>query len=182
MAGQSESGRSGTAGGGVIIRPAVEADLEALNRIFNNEVLRGTATWDEEPWSIERRRAWLAEHDDSTPVLVAEADGLVAGFAYLSYYRRQSGYRFTRENTVYVDPPHHRRGIGRRLLAALIAEARRAGMHAIIAMIEAENEASIALHRELGFEAIGRLREVGFKFGRWLDDVEMLLLLDDEPR
>ena len=149
---------------GFTIRPATAADLAAINRIYNDEVLHGTATWDEQPWSAEQRRAWLEDRDASTPVLVAEAGGEVAGFGYLSQYRPKVGYRFTREDTVYVDPRFHRRGIGGELLVALI---------------EATNIASVALHERYRFELIGTEREVGFKFGRWLDSVYMELLLGD---
>lgn len=161
------------------IRPAAAADLPAINRIYNDEVLHGTATWDETPWTPEQRERWFGQHDASTPVLVAEVDGAVAGFAYLSRYRTKRGYRFTREDTVYVDAPYHRRGIGVRLLEALLDEARGAGMHAVIAVIEAENAVSIRLHERFGFVRAGYLREAGFKFGRWLDCVEMELLLED---
>ncbi len=162
---------------GLVVRHTVASDLDAINDIYNHEVRHGTATWDEEPWSIEQRRAWFEQHDQSTPVLVAELDGGVVGFAYLSLYRPKVGYRFTRENTVYVEPGHRGRGVGRRLLEALHEEARRAGVHAVIAVIEAENAISIRLHERLGFELIGTEREVGFKFGRWLDSIHMELLL-----
>jgi L-amino acid N-acyltransferase len=160
------------------IRPAVEADLAAINRIYNDEVLHGIATWDLEPWSEARRREWFREHDAGTPVLVAEHEGELAGFAYLSAYRGKPGYRFTRENTVFVDPRLHRRGIGRLLLAALIEEARRLRLRTLVAWIEAGNAASIELHRAAGYTEVGHERETGYKFGRWLDAVEMQLLLD----
>ena len=161
------------------LREAVAADLPAINAIYNEEVLHGTATWDVEPWSDQRREAWFAEQEASIPVLVAEADGAVIGFAYLSTYRPKVGYRFTRENTVYVDPAHQGRGVGQALLAALIEQARRAGIHAVVAVIEAENATSIRLHERLGFTLVGTARQVGHKFGRWLDSVYMQLLLDD---
>ena len=160
------------------IRPASPADLPAIHRIYNDEIATGTATWDEQPWSFEQREAWFADHDDATPVLVAEVDGETVGFAYLSWYSPKSGYRFTRESTVYVAPRYQRRGIGRALLRALIEQARRIGVHAMMGKIEARNEASIALHRELGFEIVGREHATGFKFGRWLDNVVVELLLE----
>src|SRR5687768_14621870 len=98
------------------IRPATEADLVEINRIYNHEVATGVATWDIEPWSLERRHAWFAEHDASTPVLVADApgvEGTLAGFGYLALHRPRAGYRYSREDTLYVDPPYQRRGIGR---------------------------------------------------------------------
>lgn len=166
-----------------LIRPAIERDLEAINRIYNDEVLHRTATWDLEPWPIEQRRAWFAEHeaDATQPVLVADSGGECVGFAYLSIYRPRVGYRFTRESTVYVDTSAHRRGIGRALLGALIEAARVQPVHALVAVIEASNVASVELHRVLGYVEDGRRLQVGHKFGRWLDSVEMELLLDFEP-
>jgi phosphinothricin acetyltransferase len=163
-----------------VIRPATEADLQRILDIYNDAILTTTATWDEAPWTMERRREWWKDHaaDPTTPVLVADCAGEVAGFSYLSWYRPKSGYRFTREDTVYVDPLFHGQGLGRALLGALMDEARRLGMHAVIASIEASNEASIALHRSFGFEMVGTEREVGFKFNRWLDSVYMEALLD----
>lgn len=160
------------------IRPATHADLEAINRIYNHEVRTGVATWDEQPWPATLREAWFADRDPATePVLVAVRAGSVVGFGYLSQYRARSGYRFTREDTLYIDPAHQRHGVGRALLAALIAAAREAGMHTLVAVIEAENVASIELHAHAGFTVAGRKREAGFKFARWLDVVELQLLL-----
>jgi phosphinothricin acetyltransferase len=162
------------------VREATEPDLPRIQAIYNDAVLTTTATWDEAPWTWERRLEWWTEHvsDATTPVLVAAAeDGAVAGFAYLSRYRAKSGYRFTREDTVYIDPAYHRQGAGRLLLGALLERARTQGMHAILAYIEASNAASIAVHAGFGFEPIGRAREIGFKFGRWLDLVAMELVL-----
>lgn len=161
------------------IRAATAADLTAINAIYNREVREGVATWDEAPWSRAQRDAWFAEHagDATQPVLVADAAGVVAGFAYLSLVSPKRGYRFTREDTLYIDPAQQRRGLGLRLLEALLAEARMHRLHAIVAKIEAGNAASIALHERCGFAATGRERELGFKFGRWLDLVTMQLLL-----
>lgn len=165
----------------VRVRPASADDLPAVHRLYNDEVLGGVATWDIEPWSWERRVEWFAEHDENTPVLVAEQDRQVVGFAYLSIYRPKPGYGCTRENTIFVDPRFHRAGIGRLLLGALIEEARRIGMHTLVAWIESENVGSIELHRSLGYTVIGTERETGFKFGRWLNTVEVQLMLR-EPR
>jgi L-amino acid N-acyltransferase YncA len=170
----------------VHVRPALESDLEAIQRIYNQEILTGTATWDLEPWTDEVRREWLVEHasDPSTPVVVAEIEGgpgQVAGFAYLSLYRAKAGYRYTRETSVYVDARYQRAGVGRALMDVQLAAARSLGLHSLMAVIEAANDASIALHEGLGFEQVALKREVGRKFGRWLDSVEMELLLPIEP-
>lgn len=167
-------------GSDAVIRPATHADLPAILRIYNDAIRDTTATWDEAPWTMAQREAWWEQHmaDRGSPVLAAEAGGELAGFAYLSVYRPKTGYRFTREDTIYLDPRFHGQGIGRQLLAALVDRARVLKLHALIAIIEASNEASIALHRGAGFEVVGHEREVGFKFGRWLDLVTMELLLE----
>ncbi len=157
------------------IRPAVAADLDAILRIYNDAILTTTATWDEAPWTMQQRRAWFATHGPSQPVLVAEVQGAVAGFAYLTRMSEKSGWRFTREDTIYLDPPFHGRGIGRLLLGALLDEARTLGLRLIVASITAENAASLALHRALGFETMGTLHNAGFKFGRWLDTTYLQL-------
>lgn len=161
------------------IRPAATADLPAINAIYNEEIRTGVATWDEEPWTVEAREQWFAEHDPMEPVLVAEVDGEIAGFAYLSWYRPKAGYRYTRENTLYIHPAYQRRGLGARLLEALIEQARSRRIRALIAQIETSNEASIALHERYGFVRLGIERQVGYKFGRWLDAQPMQLLLPD---
>jgi len=161
------------------VRPAARGDLPAIDRIYNDAIRETTATWDEEPWPIARREAWWAEHtaDPTTPVLVAEVADEVVGFAYLSWYRPKSGYRFTREDTVYIDPPWHGKGLGRALLSRLVAHAEAVELHTLLAFIDATNTASIRLHASLGFDVIGTEREVGYKFGRWLDATAMQLLL-----
>ena len=153
----------------VPVRPAIEGDLEAIQRIYNHAILTTTATWDEEPWPVDRRRAWWAEHQapgPEQPVLVAEAGGGVVGFACLALMSQKSGWRFTRENTIYVDEAWRRKGIGRVLLAALIAEAERIGLRLLVASITSDNVASIGLHTQFGFETVGTLKDAGWKFGR----------------
>jgi phosphinothricin acetyltransferase len=160
-----------------LIRPATVGDLRSINAIYNEEIRTGVATWDYEPWSLEARVRWFESHDPAEPVLVAEVGGAVAGFGYLSWYRGKVGYQYTREDTVYVDPAFHRRGLGALLLGALVEQARERGMRAVMAQIEASNLGSIALHERFGFVRLGVEREVGYKFGRWLDAVPMELLL-----
>ncbi|MPZ98211.1 MAG: GNAT family N-acetyltransferase [Dehalococcoidia bacterium] len=161
-----------------LVRRATMDDLPVINRIYNYEVEHGVATWDLAPWSLEQRAQWFAEHDDSTPVLVAELAGALAGFGYLAPHSPRAGYRFTREDAGYVNERFQRRGAGRALLAALIEEARSLGMHTMLAGIESENAASVALHRSFGFVEVGRQRQTGHKFDRWLDRIDMQLLLD----
>jgi phosphinothricin acetyltransferase len=161
-----------------IVRPATEADLPAINAIYNREILEGTATWDLDPWSPDQRLTWFRAHEDAEPILAADLDGQLVGFAYLSRYRGRRGYRFTRENTVFVHPDHQRRAIGRLLLTALIEGARDLGLRTLLAWIDEDNVGSIRLHRALGYEQIGRESETGYKLGRWRSAVELQLLLD----
>ncbi len=160
------------------VRAATEADLPAINAIYNREVREGTATWDLDEWSAERRLDWFRAHEDGEPILVAELGGAVVGFAYLTRYRDRSGYRFTRENSVFVDPEHQRRGVGRALLAALIEAARDLGMRSLLAWIDDDNTGSIQLHRAFGYEQIGREPETGYKFGKWRTSVELQMMLE----
>ncbi|MGE3960223.1 MAG: N-acetyltransferase family protein [Dehalococcoidia bacterium] len=162
-----------------MVRPATEADLEAMNRIYNREVREGVATWELDEWPDERRLEWFRARDpQEEPVLVVTFGGELAGFAYLTKYRGRRGYQFTRENTVFIDPQHHRRGLGRLVLAELIERGRWMGLRSILAFIDTENEGSIALHRALGYEQIGSEFETGRKFGTWRSSVELQLLLD----
>jgi phosphinothricin acetyltransferase len=161
----------------ITVRKAREGDLEAILRIYNREIETGTATWDEVPWTMEKRRAWWSTHGEITPVLVAEADGECVGFAYLSLMSDKSGWRFSREDTIYIDERYRGMGLGKVLLPALIAEARRIGVRLVVASITSTNEASLALHSRFGFEVMGTMRQAGFKFGKWMDTTYMQLVL-----
>jgi L-amino acid N-acyltransferase YncA len=161
-----------------VIRPAIEADLAAINDIYNHYVLHSTCTYQEEPEPLDGRRQWYKHHDDKHPVIVAEQNGVVVGWGSLSAYHARSAYRRTVENSVYVHHQYQRRGIGSLLLQELIVRARSLGHHSIIAGIDAEQNASVALHRRFHFEKVGCLKQVGFKFNRWLDVIYMELLLD----
>ncbi|HUD49453.1 MAG TPA: GNAT family N-acetyltransferase [Candidatus Baltobacteraceae bacterium] len=160
------------------IRPATEADLVAINDIYNHFVLHSSCTYQEEPEPLERRRQWFGGHGAQHPVIVAEAGGQVAGWGSLSTYNARCAYRHTVENSIYVHHQHHRRGIGSILLQELIVRARSLGHHAIIAGIDSEQTGSVALHAKFHFEKVGHFKEVGFKFGRWLDVIYMELSLD----
>jgi len=162
---------------GVVIRPATADDLGDINDIYNHYVLHSSATYQEDPESIEGRRAWFARHGPSHPVTVAEVGGRVVGWGSLSPFHARSAYRNTVENSVYLRPDSQRRGLGTLLLRDLIGRARDLGHHTILAIIDAEQPASIALHEKLGFVRVAFLRVVGFKFGRWRDVVYMQLVL-----
>lgn len=164
----------------LIVRDAVPADAAGILPMYNYAVAETTAIFDTRLSDIAGREAWLAKrHEDGFPVLIAEIDGAIAGFASFGDFRAWNGYRFTVEHSIYVDPARHRSGIGRTLLAALIERARSSGKHAMVAGIAAENTGSIALHEALGFREVGRMPQVAEKFGRWLDLVFLQLLLDD---
>jgi L-amino acid N-acyltransferase len=157
------------------VRAAETKDLPAILRIYNDAIRDGTATWDEDPWTMEQREVWFASHDATSPIIVAECEGEICGFAYLSPMSAKSGWRFTREDTIYIDPAFQGRRIGRLLLTALLDRARELGLRLIVASITWDNAASIALHRSLGFETMGTLHNAGFKFGKWLDTTYLQL-------
>ena len=159
------------------IRPATAADLAAINAIYNHYVAHSTCTYQLAPESAEARLAWFHRRDVAHPVTVAEIGGEVVGWASLNVFNPREAYARTVENSVYIHHRHHRRGLGRAMLADLIARARALDHHTIIAGISAEQTASLRLHAGFGFEKIGRLREVGFKHGQWLDVVSMQLML-----
>lgn len=163
-----------------VVRDADEADLGRIVEILNVAIVETTAVWSLDPVSLEQRRRWLAERRARRfPVLVAESEGDVVGFGSFGDFRAWEGYAQTVEHSIYVDARARRQGIGRALLAALIERAREAGKHVMVGGIEAENHASIALHERLGFVEVGRMPQVGRKFGRWLDLVFMQLLFAD---
>jgi L-amino acid N-acyltransferase YncA len=159
------------------IRPATESDLAAINDIYNHYVLTCTCTYQEVPESITGRRLWFNHHDERHPVIVAEEGGKVVGWGSLSKFHERSAYRNTVENSIYIHHDQQRCGVGSVLLQELIARARGFGYHAIIAGIDGEQAASVALHTKFGFQKVGHLKKVGFKFGRWLDVIYMELLL-----
>ena len=159
----------------VLIRPATAADIGAITRIYAHAVRFGTASFEiEPPDEPEMARRQRAVVNAGYPFLVAEADGTVLGYAYAGPYRARPAYRWSVENSIYVAPDAQRRGVGRALLDALIAETEHRGFRQMIAVIgDAAQTPSIALHRAAGFRLIGTLEAVGFKQGRWLDTVLM---------
>ena len=160
------------------IRPARPADLPALLEIYNDAVVHTTSSWDLLPWTPVEHAEWYATKvGHGHPVLVADDDGEVVGYAAYGPFRPKAGYSRTMEHSVYVLPSHQGRGIGRALLVAVIEAARADGVHSLIGGLSADNEVSMALHRSLGFVEVGRLPEVGRKFDRWLDLVLLQLFL-----
>lgn len=162
---------------GATIRLASEADLPAIDEIYNWYIPRSTCTYDEQVHPFESRIEWFKHHGPRHPVTVAELDGQVVGWGSLSDFRDRSAYRFTCENSVYVKHDVQGKGIGSALLADLIERARALGYHTIIAGADAEQTASIALHRKFGFETVAHFKQAGYKFDRWLDVIFMQLRL-----
>jgi L-amino acid N-acyltransferase len=162
---------------GLQIRLAGPGDLGAINDIYNYYVLHSTCTYQESPEPMEGREKWFTQHGPVHPVIVAEMDGRIAGWGSLSAYHVRSAYRHTVENSVYIHHEFHRRGIGTIILADLIERARTIGHRAIIAGIDGDQLASVKLHAKFGFETVGHFKQLGFKFGRWLDVIYMELLL-----
>jgi phosphinothricin acetyltransferase len=156
-------------------RPAVPADVGAITAIYEHYVLTHTATFEiDPPDEVEMAARMRAVVEAGLPYRVAEKAGRVVGYCYLGPYHRRRAYRFTVEDSVYVAPEEVGRGIGRTLLARAIEDARALGFREIVAIIgDSENEPSIRLHRGAGFAHVGTLRDVGFKFERWLDTVIM---------
>jgi len=159
----------------VLIRPTTEADLPAITAIYDHAVRTGTATFELTPPDLAEMTARFGNLTGAGFAdLVAIADGQVMGYAYAGPYRPRPAYRFTVENSVYLPPEAQRRGIGLKLLAALIEASAERGFRQMIAVIgDSANAASIGLHTRAGFEMIGVHRNVGLKFGRWLDTVMM---------
>jgi L-amino acid N-acyltransferase YncA len=163
------------------IRPTVAADLPSITEIYEHAVRFGTATFELIPPDLaEMTRRFNALMDGGFPYLVAILDGRVVGYAYAGPYRPRPAYRFTVENSVYLEPATHRRGIGLQLLQRLIAESEARGYRQMIAVIgDSANAGSIGIHTRCGFQMIGTHPNVGLKFGRWLDTVMMQLPLGD---
>ena len=157
------------------IRPATAADLPSVTEIYQHAVLHGTATFELiAPDIAEMTRRFGVLMDGGYPYLVAAVEGRVIGYAYAGAYRPRPAYRFTVENSVYLQPAIHRRGIGLLLLQRLIANCEARGYRQMIAVIgDSANAGSIGVHTKCGFQMIGTHPHVGFKFGRWLDTVMM---------
>jgi L-amino acid N-acyltransferase len=151
------------------IRRAETADIEKITEIYNEAVLTTTATFDTETKTVADRRDWLRRHDDRHPILVAVLDEQVVGWASLTAWSDRLAYADTVETSFYVKSEFRGRGIGRRLKAAIIEEARRLRFHTVIARVAEGSNESLHLNESFGFVHVGTLREVGRKFGRLLD-------------
>ena len=157
------------------IRPAHLSDIEAVTRLYAQAVREGTASFEiDPPDAAEMQRRFNSLQTGGYPYFVAQSGGDIAGHAYAAPYRARPGYRWSVEDSVYVAPDYFRRGVGRALLAALIEDAQARAFRQMVAVIgDSANTASVELHRRAGFRMVGRLENIGFKLGRWLDSVLM---------
>jgi L-amino acid N-acyltransferase YncA len=153
----------------LIIRPANPEDVDSITQIYNEAVQKTVATFDTEPKTLQEQRAWFEYHGLKYPIFVAELDGVVTGWASLSKWSDRCAYSDTAEISLYVKEEFRGRGMGRKLLEAIVRQGEKVGLHTVIARIAEGNRVSIHLHELLGFEHIGIMREVGRKFGRLLD-------------
>lgn len=159
----------------IVVRPSKKEDINAIHKIYQYEVLKGTATFDKVPPTekdlLDKRKVII---DHGFPYLVAEIKGKVVGYSYVSLYRERSAYSKTVENAIYIDPDFRGLGIATKLLNELLSICEEIGLKQIIAVIgDSENHGSITLHKNLGFRKVGTMENVGFKFDRWIDVVLM---------
>ncbi len=151
------------------IRAAKEADIARITEIYNWAVANTTASFDINPQTVEQRKEWFSHYNKRHPLIVYELEGDIAGYACLSEFRSKEGFKDTCELSVYIDPAYQKRGIGRELMGNIIELGRNKGFHTIVSVITSDNEVSVKMHEKFGFVFFGELKEVGFKFGKYLD-------------
>lgn len=162
-----------------LLRAATTDDAEHVARIYNHYVLNTTVTFDTEPKTTDERRTWIAERSDAHPVVVVEdSEGAVRGWGALSRHSDRPAWAHTVEMAIYVEHGHTGRGLGSAIMRELVRRAREAGHHVIVSRIVAGNVASLRSVERAGFERVGTMREVGRKFGKWLDVVILQLMVD----
>ena len=163
-----------------LLRPATPDDLPGILAIFNHAIEHTTAAWTSTPVDLDNRRAWMyAREQKGFHILVAVKNDTVLGYASYGEWRTIDGYRHTVEHSIYIHPQAQGQGLGKKLMHALISHAQAHRVHVMIAAVDASNEASIQLHKALGFREAGLFREVDTKFGRWLDLLCLELKLDE---
>jgi phosphinothricin acetyltransferase len=162
----------------IVVRDASKGDLEDILDIYNHAIIHTTSVYSEHPHTLDMRLTWYNDRvGNDFPVFVAEINGQIVGFSTYGHFRVWPCYRYTVEHSVYVHIDHRSKGISKLLLQPLIDRAREKSMHAMIAGIDADNEISYQLHQSFGFVEVAHFKEVGFKFGKWLDLKFMELLL-----
>ena len=163
----------------ISIRLIRETDLSEILTIYNDIILTTTAVYDYKPHTLEMRKQWYeTKLKDNYPVFVAEENNKIVGFSSIGPFRAWAAYKYTVENSVYVASEHRGKGIGKLLIPPLINAGNKKNMHVIIASIDANNIASYHLHRSFGFEEVAHFKQVGYKFGRWLDLKFLELILE----
>lgn len=160
-----------------LLRPATRADLPIINAIYNHYVLHSTATYQTVPSTEREREEWFEVHGEKHPVIVAELDGAVVGWGSLSKFHPRQAYENSVEDSIYLHHDVRGRGLGSLILAELLRLAREIGHHTVLGGADGSQAASIALHLKFGFEKVSHLKEVGFKFGKWLDVVWLQKML-----
>jgi L-amino acid N-acyltransferase YncA len=164
--------------GSMTIRPARPDDVARICAIYNHYVVHSIATFEEEPVGLDEMRRRIDEVQRQYVWLVCEFDdGHVVGYAYAGRWKARAAYRFAVELSVYIDAAHHGAGAGKALYAALIDHLKRTNVHSVVGGVAGDNRASLALHESFGFQQVGRLREIGHKFGEWIDVTYFQLLL-----
>jgi phosphinothricin acetyltransferase len=159
----------------LIIRPSIDADLPAITAVYAHHVLTGTGTFEVDPPNVDDMRSRRADVlSKGLPWLVVVEDETVLGYAYCNWFKPRPAYRFSAEDSIYLSPEAAGKGLGRMLLAELMAQAQRAGVRKLIAVIgDSANAGSIAVHKSAGFQDVGVLKSCGWKFDKWLDVVLM---------
>jgi phosphinothricin acetyltransferase len=163
----------------VQIRPFEIKDTQSILDIINYNILNSTALYDYKTRDFETQKTILEDKiNKGFPVIVAECNGKLVGFGMYSEFRFREAYKFTVEHSVYVSPNEMGKGIGKMIMAQLIIQAKAQGLHTMIGVIDSENKSSITFHEQFGFKSVGKIKESGYKFDRWLDSVFMQLLLE----
>lgn len=167
----------------VLIRDANENDLPVILDIYNDVIVNTTAVYSEKPHTLQMRKDWYLDRiNNDFPVFVADINGNIAGFCSFGHFRAWPCYRYTAELSLYVEGSYRGKGISKIMLQALIDRAREMNIHALLAGISADNQISINLHRSFGFVEVAHFKEVGYKFGRWLDLKFLELILNNSPK
>jgi len=162
----------------IIVRTATENDIQPMLDIYNEVIKNSTAVFQYDPHTLEMRKEWFAKkQEENFPVFIAEENNVIVGFSTFGQFRNWQAYKYSVENSVYVKADQRGKGIGKLLLKPLIDAAKELELHTIIAGIVADNEASIALHKQFGFVEVAHFKEVGYKFNRWLDLKFLQLML-----
>jgi len=167
----------------ISIREANKSDLPAMLEIYNDIIVNTTAVYDYQPHTLEMRQQWLAtKQEQGFPVFVAEENGMLYGFSTIGPFRNWAAYKYTVENSIYVASAARGKGIGKLLFPPIIQAAIDRNMHTIVAGIDATNASSIKLHERFGFVEVAHFKQVGYKFGQWLDLKFFQLLLNTPER